>query len=71
MEELGRFCATFRGNLTEESCPDILVLNICKRERHRSIATKQLMFDYFDRNKEKYRIRLEYGPSPNFPRHFC
>eukprot|EP00973_Karenia_brevis_P022502 3097745-Karenia_brevis.AAC.1 len=24
MEELGRCCATFRGNLAEESCPDIL-----------------------------------------------
>eukprot|EP00973_Karenia_brevis_P023174 3191690-Karenia_brevis.AAC.1 len=57
MDELGRFCATLRANLMEESCPDIVVLCVCRRERHRSIATKELLFNYLNRNKDKYRIK--------------
>eukprot|EP00973_Karenia_brevis_P039203 5414071-Karenia_brevis.AAC.1 len=55
----------------EESCPDILVLCVCRRERHRSIATKELIFNYLNRNKDKYRIKVEYAKPPVFPSHVC
>eukprot|EP00973_Karenia_brevis_P027455 3786512-Karenia_brevis.AAC.1 len=54
----------------EESCPDILVLCVCRRERHRSIATKELLVNYLNRNKDKYRIKVEYAKPPIFPSHF-
>eukprot|EP00973_Karenia_brevis_P088801 12316759-Karenia_brevis.AAC.1 len=67
MTELKRFAATFRQLLHEENGSDILVLPICKRERHRSIATKELLYTYLERNKDKYRIKVELGPTPTFP----
>eukprot|EP00973_Karenia_brevis_P071779 9974223-Karenia_brevis.AAC.1 len=64
---LKRFAATVRQLLHEQNGSDILVLPVCKRERHRIIATKELLYTYLQANKDKYRKKVESGPTPTYP----
>eukprot|EP00973_Karenia_brevis_P087665 12158125-Karenia_brevis.AAC.1 len=57
MVELKRFAATFRQWLHRDDGSDLLVVPICRRERHRSIATKELFYTYLLANKDKYKLR--------------
>eukprot|EP00973_Karenia_brevis_P067241 9350383-Karenia_brevis.AAC.1 len=41
--ELRKFVAAFRGWLHRADGSDLLVISICRRERHRSVATRELL----------------------------
>eukprot|EP00973_Karenia_brevis_P022109 3042095-Karenia_brevis.AAC.1 len=61
--ELRKFATAFRTWLHRADGSDLLVLPICRRERHRSIAFKELLCIHLGAYKDKYRIQVETGPT--------
>eukprot|EP00973_Karenia_brevis_P011603 1571139-Karenia_brevis.AAC.1 len=55
--ELQRFTASFRHWLTEADGSDLLVISVCRRARHRSIAHRSMLYTHLDENKAKYGIK--------------
>eukprot|EP00973_Karenia_brevis_P011693 1582842-Karenia_brevis.AAC.1 len=69
--ELRIFAVAFRTWLTNADGSDLLVISICRRARHRSIATRELLYVHLGAYKDKYGIGVETGPTPVFPIKMC
>eukprot|EP00973_Karenia_brevis_P051738 7187447-Karenia_brevis.AAC.1 len=69
--ELQHCTASFRQWLADADGTDLLIISVCRRARHRSIANRQLLHDHLDENKDKYGIQVVQGPKPTFPKKIC
>eukprot|EP00973_Karenia_brevis_P024712 3407454-Karenia_brevis.AAC.1 len=55
--ELRRFAAAFRQWVTNADGSDLLIISVCRRARHRSIANRELLYVHLGAYKDKYGIR--------------
>eukprot|EP00973_Karenia_brevis_P094884 12424660-Karenia_brevis.AAC.1 len=69
--ELRRFTAAFRQWVTNADGSDLLIISICRRARHRSIANRELLYVHLNEYKDKYKIQVEQGPKPTFSKKIC